>query len=174
MKRLFLIICICFAAAVQLHAQQAGGSAMDKFFERYQNDESFTLVSVSPKMFGMFSKIDLNSTEGQQMMQVVKKIRSLKLLVKDHTTEGDRLFKEASSLVGKEFEELMTVRDGKQNVRFLVKENAKGNIAELVMLVGGDEFVAMSLVGDIDLNEISRIANGMNIDGLNELKNLKK
>jgi len=69
----------------------------------------------------------------------------------------------------------MTVRDKENDLKFLVKENAKGNISELIMLVGGDkEFVAMSLVGDIDLNEISQIANGMNIQGMDNLKKLKK
>jgi hypothetical protein len=69
----------------------------------------------------------------------------------------------------------MTVRDGKDDLRFLVKENAQGNIAELIMLIGSDtEFLAMSLVGDIDLAEISQIAGGMNIDGFDKLKKLKK
>jgi len=69
----------------------------------------------------------------------------------------------------------MTVRDGKDDLRFMVKENAKGNIAELIMLVGSDqEFLAMSLVGDIDLAEISQLASNMNIEGFDKLKNLKK
>jgi hypothetical protein len=171
MKRI-LLLWLLLAASLHLSAQQA--SAIDKFFQKYESDQSFTVVSISPKMFSMFSKIDLQSQEGQQLMQVIKKVRGLKVLVKDNTKDADHFFKEASSLIGKEFEELMTVRDGKTNVRFMVKDNAKGNIEELVMLVGSDsEFVALSLIGDIDLNEISRIANGMNIEGLDKLKDLK-
>jgi hypothetical protein len=69
----------------------------------------------------------------------------------------------------------MTVRDGKQDLRFMVKENAKGNIAELIMLIGSnEEFMAMSLIGDIDLAEISAIAGGMDIQGFDKLKKLKK
>jgi len=172
MKR-FLLLALLAVACMNLYAQQ--GSGIDRFFQKYENDQSFTLISVTPKMFSMFSKLDINSLEGKQFMQVVKKIRGLRILAKENTQEGNVLFKEASAMLSKEFEELMTVRDGKEEVRFMVKENAKGNIAELIMLVGDtSEFLAMSLVGDIDLAEISQLANSMNLEGFDKLKSLKK
>jgi hypothetical protein len=172
MKRLLLAL-LLVVASTQLFAQQ--GSAIDRFFQSYENDQSFTLISVTPKMFSMFTKLDINSTEGQSFLKVIKKIRGLKMLAKENTKDGLKLFREASSSLTKDYEELMTVRDGKTDLRFLVKENAQGNIAELIMLVGSeDEFLAMSLVGDIDLAEISQIAGGMNIEGFDKLKKLKK
>jgi hypothetical protein len=172
MKRLLLALLLVIAST-QLFAQQ--GSAIDRFFQKYESDQSFTLISVAPKMFSMFTKLDISSTEGQSFMKVIKKIRGLKVLAKEETKDGPRLFKEASALLTKDYEELMTVRDGKNDVRFLVKENAQGNIAELIMLIGSDtEFLAMSLIGDIDLTEISQIAGGMNIQGFDNLKKLKK
>jgi hypothetical protein len=172
MKRLCLLL-LLITAGTGLFAQQV--STIDRFFQKYENDQSFTLVSITPKMFSMFSKVNINSSEGKDFMTVVKKLKGLKILVKDNTKEGNKLYQEASSLLTKELEELMTVRDGGDLVKFMVKENAAGNIAELVMLVGSkDEFVAMSLWGDIDLNEISQIANGMNISGMDKLKSLKK
>lgn len=172
MKRLLLALLLVIAST-QLFAQQ--GSAIDRFFQSYESDQTFTLISVTPKMFSMFTKLDINSLEGQSFMKVIKKIRGLKVLAKENTKEGTKLFREASSQLTKEYEELMTVRDGKTDLRFLVKENAQGNIAELVMLIGSDtEFLAMSLVGDIDLAEISQIAGGMNIEGFDKLKKLKK
>lgn len=172
MKR-FMLLLLLAVTSMQLFAQQ--GSGIDRFFEKYESDQTFTLISVTPKMFSMFSKLDINSTEGKQFLQIVKKIRGLRILAKENTKGGNQLFKEASSMLNREFEELMTVRNGKDDLRFMVKENAKGNIAELIMLVGSDnEFLAMSLVGDIDLNEISQIAGSMNIEGFDKLKNLKK
>jgi hypothetical protein len=172
MKRLLLALLLVIAST-QLFAQQ--GSAIDRFFQKYESDRTFTLISVTPKMFSMFTKLDFNTADGQSFLKVIKKIKGLKILVKEDTKEGGRLFNEASSQLTKEYEELMTVRDGKDDLRFLVKENAQGNIAELVMLIGSDtEFLAMSLVGDIDLVEISQIAGEMNIDGFDKLKKLKK
>lgn len=173
MKR-FLLLLLCVAAiSATSFAQQ--GSVIDRFFEKYESDQSFTLISITPKMFSMFSKLDINSGEGKEFLQIVKKIKGLRILAKENTKGAPQLFKEASSMLSKEFELLMTIRDGKDDLRFLVKENAKGNIAELIMLVGSDEeFLAMSLVGDIDLAEISQLASGMNVQGFDKLKNLKK
>lgn len=172
MKRLLLALLLVIAST-QLFAQQ--GSAIDRFFQKYESDQSFTLISVTPKMFSMFTKLDLNTPDGQSFLKVIKKIKGLKILAREDSKDGGKLFREASTLLTKEYEELMTVRDGKDDLRFLVKENAQGNIAELIMLIGSDtEFLAMSLVGDIDLAEISQIAGGMNIDGFDKLKKLKK
>jgi hypothetical protein len=171
MKRLLFAL-LLVVAGTPLFAQQ--GSTIDRFFQKYENDQSFTLISVTPKMFSMFTKLDINTEDGQNFMKVIKKIRGLKILAKENAN-GSGLFKEATSLLTKDYEELMTVRDGKQDLRFLVKENAKGNIAELIMLIGStEEFMAMSLVGDIDLAEISEIAGGMDIQGFDKLKKLKK
>ncbi len=173
MKKITIIL-IFIAASLQLSAQ-AQTSVIDRFFQKYEDDRSFTLVSITPKMFSMFSKLDINTGEGQQFMQVVKKLKSLRILAKEDAKDGSRLYKEAAAFLTKDFEELMTVRDDDTDLKFLVKENAKGNISELVMLVGStDEFVAMSLLGDIDLNEISQIAGNMNIHGMDNLKKLKK
>ncbi|KAA2242468.1 DUF4252 domain-containing protein [Chitinophaga agrisoli] len=173
MKKITIIL-IFIAASLQLSAQ-VQTSVIDRFFQKYEDDRSFTLVSITPKMFSMFSKLDINTGEGQQFMQVVKKLKGLRILAKEDAKDGSRLYKEAANFLTKDFEELMTVRDDDTDLKFLVKENAKGNISELVMLVGStDEFVAMSLLGDIDLNEISQIASGMNIHGMDNLKKLKK
>jgi hypothetical protein len=174
MKKHIILILLLVVAGLRLSAQ-VQGSAIDRFFQKYEEDRSFTLVSVTPKMFSMFSKLDINTGEGQQFMQVIKKLRGLRILAKEDTKDGPRLYREAAAFLTKDMEELMTVRDDNTDLKFMVKENAKGNIAELIMLVGSnDEFVAMSLVGDIDLNEISQIAGNMNIHGMENLKKLKK
>ncbi|WP_282456299.1 DUF4252 domain-containing protein [Chitinophaga sedimenti] len=68
----------------------------------------------------------------------------------------------------------MTIKDKETNLKFMVKENSKGNIAELIMLVGGDEFVALTITGDISLSEISNIAKDMDISGFDKLSQVDK
>ncbi len=172
MKRSLLLLLAVFAS-FHLFAQQ--GSVIDRFFQKYENDRNFTLVSITPKMFSMFAKVDAGDADAKNLMRVIQKLKGLRILVKEDTKDGPRLYKEAASALTREFEELMTVRDKDTDVKFMVKENAKGNIQELIMLVGGiDQFVAMSLVGDIDLNEVSKIAGSMNIQGMDKLKNVNK
>ncbi|CAL1518329.1 DUF4252 domain-containing protein [Chitinophaga sp. MM2321] len=172
MKRSLLLLIAVFAS-MHLFAQQT--SVIDRFFQKYENDRNFTLVSITPKMFSMFAKIDPGDPDARNLMKVVQKLKGLRILAKEETKDGPRLYKEAAAFLTPEFEELMTVRDKESDLKFLVKENSRGNISELIMLVGSaDQFLAMSLVGDIDLNEISQIANSVNIQGMDKLKNLKK
>lgn len=171
MKKI-LLLAVLALISVQSFAQV---SVIDKFFQKYSNDESFTIVSISPKMFSMFSKVDLKDPDAKQAMEVVQKLKSLRILAKENAKDGSRLYHEAAAFLTSSYEELMTVRSEGNDVKFLVKENSKGNIEELVMLVGGnDTFVAMSLVGDIDLNQISKFAGDMNITGMDNLKNVAK
>lgn len=172
MKRLLLFLVAIFAS-YHLSAQQ--GSVIERFFQKYENDRSFTVITITPKMFSMFAKVDPGDADAKNMMRVIQKLKGLRILTKETTKDGPRLYREAAAFLGSDFEELMTVRDKESDLKFLVKEDAKGNINELVMLVGSaDEFLAMSLVGTLDLNEISQIANGINIQGMDKLKNVKK
>ncbi|MBK5278811.1 MAG: DUF4252 domain-containing protein, partial [Bacteroidia bacterium] len=84
------------------------------------------------------------------------------------------LYKEAMSMIPvKEYEELMTVRDKDKDMKFFIKESA-GKISELVMVMGGnEEFMVLTLFGEIDLKQVSRIGKKMNVDGLENLENLK-
>ncbi|NLR77625.1 DUF4252 domain-containing protein [Chitinophaga eiseniae] len=172
MKRFLFLLMAIFAS---FHGSAQQGSAIDRFFQRYENDRNFTLVSITPKMFSMFAKVDAGDPDAKNLMRVIQKLKGLRILAKESTKDGPRLYKEAAAFLGGDFEELMTLRDKDSDLKFMVKENAKGNINELVMLVGSStEFLAMSLVGDIDLNEISQIAGSVNIQGMDKLKNIKK
>ncbi|MBV8251174.1 MAG: DUF4252 domain-containing protein [Chitinophaga sp.] len=173
MKRSLLLLTAIFLS-MQLYAQQ-GSSVIERFFQKYENDRSFTVITITPKMFSMFGKFDANDPDAKTFMRVVQKLKGLRILSKETTKDGPRLYHEAAAYLSSDFEELMTVRDKGNDLKFLVKENAKGNINELVMLVGGSsQFLALSLVGDIDLNEISRIAANVDIQGMDNLKNVRK
>ncbi len=74
----------------------------------------------------------------------------------------------------KEYEELMTVRDKDKDMKFFIKESG-GKISELVMVMGGnEEFMVMTLFGEIDLKQVSKIGKKMNVDGLENLENIKE
>lgn len=131
----------------------------------------------SPKMFSMFSKVNLNTGDGQadQIMDVAKKLTGLRIITKENARNSMQLFHEANSLLPQSMDELMAVRDHGNNLKFMVDQDKNGIIHSLVMLVGGgNEFFAMSLTGNINLNEISKIAGNMNIKEFDRLKDIDK
>ena len=57
----------------------AQDDAIGKFFGRYLDDDRFTVVSISPKMFRLMSKIDWD-TASPEIKQTVAKLQSLRIL----------------------------------------------------------------------------------------------
>jgi hypothetical protein len=155
-------------------AAQAQNDVIAKFFNKYDGDESFSKVSISGKMFSMMANIDGNTEDEKAMISAISKIKGLKILKKDDARNSRELYKEALSMVpAGQFEELMTVRDKDKDMKFFTKESG-GKISELVMVLGGnEEFLVMSLFGEIDLKEMGKIGKSVNIDGLQNLDKMK-
>jgi len=160
--------------AVMSIAVQAQDNAISKFFTKYQGDESFSQVTVSSKMFGLFTNMDAEKPEDKEILDAISKIKGLRVLAKQETRDARALYKEAMTMIPvKEYEELMTVRDKDKDMKFFIKETS-GKISELVMVMGGnEEFMVLSLFGEIDLKQISRIGRKMDIDGLDHLEKMK-
>ena len=170
-KHLFLLPAFFLAAMFNLSAQN---DAITRFFEKYVDDERFTVVYVSPKMFQLVSKIETDDEEWNKVREVVKDLGGLRVLAADSIEDGLKYYKDALSKVpANEYEELLTVRDGKENVRIWVKDT--GNIIEeLLLLVGSpDQFVLLSFTGKIDLDKISELSKTLDIDGAEHLGKLK-
>jgi hypothetical protein len=151
------------------HAQDA----ISKFFSKYQTDESFTQVNISSKMFSLFTNMEADTPEDKEVLEAISKLKGLRILRKENTSDARALYKEAFALVpAKEFEELMSVRDKEQDMKFFIKESS-GKISELVMIMGGiDDFMVLSIFGEIDLKQVARMGKKMNVDGLDKLEKM--
>ena len=151
-----------------------GQDVISKFFTKYQNDESFTNVNISSKMFGLFTQMDVEDPHDQEVLEAISKLKGLKILAKENADNSRALYTEALGLIPGNFEELMSVRDKDKDMKFMIQEKG-GKISEMLMVVGGDEeFMIMSIFGEIDLKQISRIGSKMNIKGLENLENMDK
>lgn len=165
------ILSILILSTLGANAQE---DAITKFFSKYQNDESFTQVNITGRMFSLFTNFETEDEEDQEMIDAVSKVKGLKILAKEDTN-GQELYNEAFKLIdSNEYEELMTIREKDSDMKFLIKEK-DGVIEELLMVIGSeDSFFLLSLVGDIDLKQISKLSKSMDIDGFENLQNIDK
>ena len=149
----------------------AQDDAIGQFFGKYVDDPRFTVISVSPRMFRLLSKVNWD-TIPSDLKQTVTRLHSLRVLTTETTPE--HFFKEALTLIDhKQYEDLVTVRSNKDNVRFMIKESGD-KISELLMIAADEDgFTLMSFVGDIDLDKLSRLSADMGIKGMESLKNAK-
>ncbi|MDX1942997.1 MAG: DUF4252 domain-containing protein [Saprospiraceae bacterium] len=177
--KLFKILFVTLMATCISAALTAQANAIDKYFSQYVNDENFTVVFISPKMFQMIDKLKIDGMddeEGKAIMEIAKDLRGLRILTTDRNAL--QYYKEAKSKINtNEYEVLMTVRDKDgENVDFYVKEapGTNGNVfEEFFLLVGGqdEDFVLISFVGKIDLAKISKLAESIEDDDFKIKKN---
>ncbi|MEI9918617.1 MAG: DUF4252 domain-containing protein [Bacteroidota bacterium] len=170
-------IVVGFAMMLISIAGFSQGDAISKFFSKYQDDETFSQVTISSKMFSLLMDMQVDNPEDQEIITAISKLKGLRVLGKDHTRDGRALYKEALSLLpAKDYEELLSVRDEDKDMKFFIRSGTTpGKIAELVMVMGGnDDFMVMSLFGEIDLKQIGKIGSKMDINGLDHLHKLDK
>jgi hypothetical protein len=158
--------------AIGLFALKAfSQDAIDRYFEKYAEDPEFTSISISSKMFSLFSEIDADDPDSQEVLEAMSGLTGIRILSREDST-GRVNYATAIDKIGKEYELLLSVDEKDEKVRFFVREE-NGRIAELFMMVGGDyNLFLMSILGDIDLNKISKISKNMNVGGMNYLENL--
>ncbi len=145
--------------------------AIDRYFSKYADNPEFTSITISSKMFGLFSNIETDDPDNKEVLDAMKDLTGIRIISSDDS-ESNVDYQKAIKVIGKEYEMLMSVDDKDEKVRFFVREES-GQIAELFMIVGGKgNLFLMSISGIIDLEKISKISKNMNIGGMDYLENL--
>ncbi|WP_338730960.1 DUF4252 domain-containing protein [Mangrovimonas cancribranchiae] len=168
------------------------GMAQD-IFAKYSENPEVTYVSIKPKMFQMLAKMDINTDdpEAQEYLNMVNSITSFKTIVTDNESISKDVVGWVTSRKSS-LSELMEVKDDGVEMKFYIKEGKdEDHVSEFLMFVNGlsqvtkgadievngkkrnVETVIVSLTGDIDLNQISRLTKKMNIPGGEHLEEKK-
>jgi hypothetical protein len=126
-------------------------------------------------MFSLFTNMEADTPEDKEVLSAISKLKGLRILTKSDSLNSRKLYKEAFSLIPvKDYEELMSFRDKDKDIKFMIKESS-GKISELLMVMGGSkEFMVLSLFGEIDLKQVSRIGKKMDVKGLENLEKMDK
>lgn len=168
MKKLVMIMLM----GVMAFGAQAQNDAISKYFSKYEKDtDKFSAISISGKMFAMINSIKVEDDEDRALVESLGKIKGVKVLSAQKGVDGVAMYKEAMGAIkGKDFEELMSVRDEDKDIKFYIRE--KGNkIDEMFMVMGGtNEFTMISIIGDgIDINQLYKLSKSL---GMDEFKHL--
>ncbi|MFT4678797.1 MAG: hypothetical protein ACJAV7_001122 [Flavobacteriales bacterium] len=152
----------------------AQSDVIDKYFSVYNESDDFTKVSISSKMFELFTNVEADDPDQTEVISAISKLTGMRMLVNSSSSEdGLAKYKKALKSTGNEYEVLMTVDDKDDDITFYVKEK-NGIIQELVMIGnGGGEFFILSLLGDIDLKQINKLAKSLQMDGMEHLEKLE-
>lgn len=177
-KSIAIVSLVFFVMAAPLANAQ---SMIDKVFEKYSGQEGFTAVNFNKEMFQMFQQMNSGTDSSSvEFKKMVDQLTGLKVLVYHfdsvQVVKAVSVYNEfAGAYPASSFKELMSVNEGRQAIKFLTKQDSKGTISELVMLMKDkNEVGVISLTGQIDLSTISQISKSMNIKGMENLQKMKE
>ncbi|HZK06863.1 MAG TPA: DUF4252 domain-containing protein [Bacteroidales bacterium] len=176
MKKITMI-----AAAIVLMLSGATAQAQnvtDALFDKYGAKDGFTTVHVTKELFSLFAEItqEAEGEDMQELNKVVQGLEYIRILMLEDTVQSLRLIEFKNELNGvklKDFSELMTVNEGGESVKFMIRKNGK-NINELLLIINQpNEAGFISITGNIDLKTIAKLSKSMNIDGMKNLEKIK-
>lgn len=167
---------IAIVGAILLVGMLAFGqnSAVDKIFDKYSGKDGYTTVYISSFMFNLLNSLEVDDPDYNEFKKATSGIKSIKILTQDG--EGSKAFgaELLAMLPRSEYQEMMKVKDGDEEVLFLAKESG-GKISEFLLIVsGGSDDVLIAITGDIDLESLSSIASGLDIPGMENLDELNE
>ena len=175
MKKTLLLIAIILAPMVGFS---------QGFFDKFEDEKDVTAVVVTKNMFKLLAEIDIESDdpEVKDYMEMVNSLDNIKIYITENKEVAGRMKSSVTQYLSKSngLNELMRVKEDTKNIKFYSKQGKdQGHVSELLMFLEGDVdgkdgTIIMSITGNIDLKQISKLTKQMNIPGGNELENLEK
>ncbi|MBC6995593.1 DUF4252 domain-containing protein [Neolewinella lacunae] len=165
MKYLLLPLLFVFYLAPAT-AQKLPQDAISTYFSEYVDDQNFSAVYVSGKIFQLFRDADLDlddldEAEVKAILEVVQDIQGIRVLHTD--VNATALWKEAKNRIPTDRYELLfkvRTKDG-DNVEAFIQDE-KAVISELFLLVGAaDNFAMLSFIGRVDLTKLSQLQKAL-------------
>lgn len=148
-------------------------------FDKFEDMDGVTSVIVNQKAFSLMSKIGADSDD--EYLDMIKNITSLKVFATESADVASKMEAEVKKyLKSSNLEELMRIKDGGNNVAIYIKEGkSEDYVKELFMFVkemesDSHESVIISLTGNIDLKQIAKLTEKMDLPGGKHLEKAAK
>ncbi len=152
---------------ILLNAQK---SPIDKLFKKYYGKEGFTTVLVNEEMFEVIAKMEKSEGEIKGTLGKIERVRVIAQEDESAQIEGVNFMEELKGVEFEDYKELVVVREADQEVLVLAKE-ANGKLAELLVLVGGEENVLVSIEGKFTMEDLEALSELEGLDALDDVLN---
>ena len=156
-------------------------------FDSYKSNERVTHVSISPQMFSMLAKLNIDDTdpEAREFLKLISQINTFKLLRTYEPTISED-FSEWIQDYAKmnQLSELMQVREDQTIVYFYATLSEMENIVDQLVMLAQEkndsaaydyrnQTVLLYINGKIDLERIALLVKKLDIPAVEELNKLK-
>jgi len=146
-------------------------------FDKYENMKDVDAVIITSKMFKLLTKIDLNADdpETQAYIDLIENLQEMRVFSSTQENVRKQMSSDVSAYVKKGgLEELMRVTEDGKTVKFYYKPGKNDDyVSQLFMFMEGREkskpvSVILNISGEINLTQVSKLANDFKIPGGDE------
>ena len=163
MKKIALIVPVLLVPLMMT----AQNKPIDKLFKKYYGKEGFTTVLVTEDMFEVIANMEESKGEIEGTLGKIERVR---VIAQEDEVEADAVnfMDELKGMEFDDYKELVVVKEADQEVLVLAKEE-DGRLQELLVLVGGEENVLVSVEGNFTMKDLEALSNLDGLDSLDEI-----
>ena len=154
MKRNLFFAIISIFLIVGCSSDPAVNAAFSKYSSR-DGIVSITVPGFAVRAVTMFAELDPEEKE------LLRNVELVKVLAVDDDAKYKQLNfnREFSKLVTADYQPLLSVKDGNDNIDVMAKMKSDEDISDLLVIIGGGDNVIIYLKGDFNLTEIAEKSN---------------
>ncbi len=152
-------------------------------FDKYENMKEVDAMVMTSKMFKMLAKVDLSSNdpEAREYMKLIENLDRIQIFKSSDAKVMSQMANDVKAYLAKgSMDELMRVNEDGKNIRFYSVPGKNDNyVKELFMFLQGQDdseplAVILSITGEIDLSQLSKLTSDLKVPGSEELKKVNK
>lgn len=167
MKKLIIALLALVFLSPAVNAQE---SITAKLYDKYSGTEGITTVHITKELFGMIAQMNFEGDEAEKMNEMKEAMAGLefiKIVMFENGSEDNKDFvsfrNDLNALDHKGYAELMVVDDKDEKVRFLANKDGEMINEFLILISSSDEVGFISISGNMDMETISKVSQGMGI-----------
>lgn len=168
MKKLLITLFTIAFLSPAIMAQESITSAL---YEKYSGTEGITTVHITKELFGMIAQMNFEGEDAEdlnEMKNAMAGLQFIKIVMFENGSKDNKDFvafkKDLNGLDHGGYAELMVVDDKDEKVRFLARQDGDMIKEFLILISSSTEVGFISIFGDMDMETISKVSQGMGIE----------
>jgi len=152
------------------------GSAQDviaSFLDKHGKDDNLEVVSIGKKMM---EAIGMLTSDNPDLTKAIKGLETIRIVSSKDKDLNKEYYKSAQKLASKSkgLKEFFSMNEDDKELMVMIRES-KGDVKELILLSEqADGFNLISISGAINLDDLIKYSESLNIKKLNKLRSIKR
>ena len=146
-------------------------TSVNRFFTKHSASDNAISVDISGLLIKVAAKIAAEEHEAAKILASINRLQVL-VLEDENPVSADEMYDFTKKLRKDDFEDLMTIREGKTRVNFLIREKNDKILNLLILVSEEDNFVMLNLKGKIKFSDLNKL--NFDVEGSEHLKKIPK